>query len=230
MAVDPISIGVAAGSALPGLINTIFGTTTPVGQVQQTTFRPEDMQRLQQALGGLQTGQSNLLQQLSNIGIPQTGFGGGLDAFSRALISQGQQRLNQQAGTQAAGIQRQLGGINPTLAAALARSGALQTQLQGNALPFQAAQEQVQRQQAEQQLGLQAAQLRGQTALQGFQAQQFLPELLFRLAQSQAPTQTQQQFSRVGGILGGGPNIKAPNLGTVGNALAAPFIPLPFRS
>lgn len=218
---DPVTAAVGSGL---GLAQGLFGTKSSQAQNQRsfTQFRPEDLARLEQARGGLETGTAGLLGQLQRSqeaiqqGMRMPGaefqFGQSPDAMTRALAAQATQGLGQQAAAQQRAIAQQFRG-QPGAGRALQSQVAMQSRLQQNPALFQAFQQQQGRELAQaqqQQAQIEAAnralmgreQAVSQLAGTGLGAQQQLLSNLLGLGQALGEqVQTAQMKGRSGGLL-----------------------------
>lgn len=149
---DPMTAAAGIGGAI-GLGKDVFGSASKQSQNQRafTQFRPEDLQRIEQARGGYQQSTQGLLDQLQRsqaalsqgykMPISDFQYSASPDAMTRALASQAGQGIAQQAAAQRAQIASQFRG-QPGAMQALQRQADIQSRLQQNPLLFQAFQQQ----------------------------------------------------------------------------------------
>lgn len=215
---DPAS-AIAGGLALG---KGLFGTKSSQAQTQRsfTQFRPEDLARIEQARGGLETGTSGLLSQLeksrqalqTGMLTPSTGFQFAQtpDAYTRAMASFMGQGAMQQAAAQRQDVARRLPGA---VGQVLGRQIDMQTRLAQNPNIFQALQNQQSReleQRRQQQAEIEATnrallgreQAVSSLAGTGLSAQQQLLSNLLGVGQAFGENvQTGQMQGRSGGML-----------------------------
>jgi hypothetical protein len=218
---DPVTGAVGAGL---GLAQGLFGTKSSQQQNQRsfTQFRPEDLARIEQARGGLETGTAGLLSQLEQsrkalqegfrMPTGEFQFAQSPDAITRALAAQATQGLAQQAGAQQRAIAQQFRG-QPGAGRALQAQVAMQSRLQQNPALFQAFQQQQSRElsQAQQQQAqidavnralLGREQAVSSLAGTGLSAQQQLLSNILGVGQALGDqVQTSQMKGRSGGLL-----------------------------
>jgi len=216
---DPATAAIGSGL---GLAQGLFGTKSSQQQNQRsfTQFRPEDLARIEQARGGLETGTAGLLSQLEQsrkalqegfrMPTGEFQFAQSPDAMTRALAAQATQGIGQQAGAQQRALAQQFRG---PVGQILGAQAGMQSRLQQNPALFQAFQQQQSRElsQAQQQQAqidavnralLGREQAVSSLAGTGLSAQQQLLSNILGVGQALGDQiQTSQMKGRSGGLL-----------------------------